>query len=174
MLGRECLVSDFLAGDRKTANLFYSVEVSLSLSVSSKKSTSLTSLLNPFFPICLFYSVLSVITINVPVVYNGRNDFDGGKSISRPIGRGGPWKSILIGPWNANERRECHSGPPPPPPPPTSLYCPWAIVTIPLSNTLKSPNIPKTQQYSICTYTYLQIHRKSEQYVIGFLIKDFY
>jgi hypothetical protein len=42
------------------------------------------------------------ITINVPVDYNiyiygaGRNDFEGGKSISRDIGRGGPWKSRLF------------------------------------------------------------------------------
>ncbi len=38
------------------------------------------------------------ITINVPVLLYGagRNDFDAGKSISRAIGRGGPWKSKLF------------------------------------------------------------------------------
>jgi hypothetical protein len=40
----------------------------------------------------------------------GRIDFNWGKSISRAIGRGEPWKSRLE-PWNGKEQSEGHLGP---------------------------------------------------------------
>ncbi len=41
-------------------------------------------------------------TTNVPVVFMALilNGFEGCKIITRGIGRGGPWKSRLFGPWN--------------------------------------------------------------------------
>ncbi len=41
----------------------------------------------------------------------GRMNLDGGKSISWGVWRDGPWNRDFFGPWNGNERSECHLGP---------------------------------------------------------------
>ncbi len=41
-------------------------------------------------------------------IWRGTNYFYAGKSISKAIGRGGPYNQAFFGPWNDNEPVECH------------------------------------------------------------------
>ncbi len=59
--------------------------------------------------------IFSLLSRKLPMFllwgWSWTNGFGWGKSISQDVWRGGPWNWDFFGPWNGNERRECHLGP---------------------------------------------------------------